>query len=164
MLFQTDLEKKLFDEGLTAFGNTEKNTLIATLANRVGKVFSEINDDYLLNYHRDLKKESLNEDCENTILGGFTATNGHIYRCNRDDQTNMIGQKDELRDDPTILEVEWRTEDEGYISHTREDWLQVYREAFVFKKTQLFKCKSLKQRATDATSHDEIIAVKWDTI
>ncbi|MFE4029134.1 hypothetical protein ACFX4N_23555 [Priestia sp. YIM B13551] len=162
MNINTPLEEKLVEQGYHTFSLQEKNSLIAILANREDLVYSDIDEDYILTYHKSLKEQLLAETCEATILEGFTASNGHFYRTNRDDQVNMIGQKDELNADPTITAVPWKTEDAGYIVHTKEEWLEVYKEAFGFKKTQLFKYNTLKQRVAAATQHDEIVAITWD--
>jgi hypothetical protein len=162
MIFNTPIEQKLVQSGFNSLSTEEKNTLVAVLASKAGLLYYQIDDEYILNYHKQLKIELLSEQCEETIINGFTASNGHHYRLNRDDQINMIGQKDELMEDPTITTVPWKTEDAGYIEHTREEWLQVYREAFAFKKQNLFKYKDLKQQVLDAATHEEILAVSWN--
>src|SRR5437763_9836650 len=74
------------------------------------------------------KIRELNNKCEAVIVAGFTSSNGHTYRTNRDDQVNMIGQKDDLADG-TVTVIPWKTEDVGYINHTRDEWFTVYSEA-----------------------------------
>lgn len=162
MNFNTPLEEKLVEQGYHTFSLQEKNSLVAILANRENLVYSDVDEDYILTYHKLLKGQLLAETCEAAILKGFTATNGHFYRTNRDDQVNMIGQKDELNADPLIEVVPWKTEDAGYIVHTKEEWLKVYQEAFAFKKTQLFKYNELKQKVAAATGHEELVAITWD--
>jgi hypothetical protein len=157
----TTLEQKLIQEGYDAFSREEKNALIALLANRDGLLYSQVTDEYILEHHKKLKISILSEQCELSIVNGFEASNGHHYRTNRDDQINMIGQKDALMADPTITVVPWKTEDAGYINHTREEWLQVYKEAFEHKKSQLFKYNDLKQQVLNATTHEEIVAINW---
>lgn len=107
------------------------------------------------------KIQEMNDICEQKIVEGFLSSNGHYYRTNRDDQINMIGQKDALLADPSIVSVQWKTEDMGYIDHTREEWLQVYGEAFTHKKTQLFKYNTLKQQIQATTTIEEIDLITW---
>lgn len=114
-----------------------------------------------LSYFQDLKSAELKQKCEDAIVFGFTASNGHFYRTNRDDQTNMIGQKDEIATDETITQVAWKTEDVGYLMHTREEWLTIYQEAFNHKKTQLFKYDSLKKQVYTCTTKEEVDAIVW---
>lgn len=157
----TDLQTKLITEGTSGFSLYNMNQLIVYVANEKDIQYSDVTDQTILDYHKGLKKDIFNEKCEDTIVTGFVASNGHTYRLNRDDQLNMMGQKDELLEDTTITTVPWKTEDQGYVDHTREDWLQVYKEAFAYKKTTLYKYNSLKKALDDAADHPAIIAVTW---
>jgi hypothetical protein len=158
----TDLESKLLDNGYNYFGINEKNEFIKFLANRNGVPFNQITDEYILGYHKELKIEKLSKECESNILSGFTASNGKVYRTNRDDQINMIGQKDKLQSDETITSVMWKTEDSGYAEHTREEWTTVYGEAFDHKSRQLFKYDRLKNLILGATTDTEVTNIGWD--
>lgn len=123
------------------------------------KELSEHLEDY-----KQMKIDILKRKCEETIEAGFTSeVNGHVYRTNRDDQINFIGQKDELMNDETILEVFWKTEDAGYLSHVREDWFAIYFEGLAHKRTQLFKYDSLKNQILDPAvdSKEKVDAINW---
>lgn len=115
----------------------------------------------ILNIIKSQRKDEFKSICEEKIINGFQSSNGHWYRTNRDDQTNMIGQKDELIDDETILTVNWKTEDMGYISHTREEWLIIYKEAFFHKKTQLYRYNELKKIIDNCDSVEELNLIEW---
>lgn len=158
-------DKKIFDvllaKGYKAMNTAEKNNLIAIIAHEKELAYNEITEDYILDYHKNLKLSKLSEECESNILKGFTSSNGHVYRTNRDDQINMIVQRDILNYNPEIETVMWKTEDEGYIEHTREEWFQIYNEAFEHKQNQLFKYEQLKQQVINAKTDDEILAIKW---
>jgi hypothetical protein len=162
MYFNSELEIKLVKEGWAAFSLGEKNALILSLATKDQVEYSKITDEYILDHHKFLKKELLKEKCELVIEEGFVySVNGHKYRTNRDDQINMIGQKDELLADETITIVQWKTEDAGYISHTRDEWLDIYNQAFVHKKETLLKYDTLKKAVQDALTHEEILSITW---
>jgi hypothetical protein len=157
------MENALIEKGFDNMSVYEKNNLIVLIADGLGIGYSDVTSDTILNYHKQIKTPILSDQCEDDIVNGFTSTvNGHHYRTNRDDQTNMIGQKDELMDDQSITIVPWKTEDQGYIDHTRDDWLTIYHEAFQAKKQKLFKYDSLKKKVIDAKTHDEIVLIKWD--
>lgn len=158
----TMIEEKLIDSGFDAMSLQEKNQLVSVIANKDGKAYFEINEESILEYHQKLKIDELSLTCEETIIKGFVGSNGHTYRTNRDDQVNMIGQKDEITADPSITVVYWKTEDAGYIQHTKEEWLKIYVEAFAYKKKQLFKYNTLKQTILSARSHDVIVETKWE--
>lgn len=153
-------EKKLLEEGMINFSQEEKNQLINILAGLKQVGLADVTDEFILTYHKEMKSNVMSDECENAILGGFTATNGHFYRTNRDDQVNLIGQKDLLMDSDDQV-VPWKTENNGYIMHTREEWLKVYIEAFQHKRTQLYKYNTLKMQIMAAASHEEVLAINW---
>ncbi|MEK4560460.1 MULTISPECIES: DUF4376 domain-containing protein [unclassified Bacillus (in: firmicutes)] len=155
----TRIEQQMLDEGISSFTQYDMNTLIVRIADKLGKLPYEITEDVILQHHKNLKNDLLSEACEEEIIKGFTASNGHVYRTNRDDQVNMIGQKDILDDTDSAEPIKWRTEDAGWIDHTKDEWLQVYKEAFDFKKSTLLKYASLKDQVNNATTHDEIVKI-----
>lgn len=119
-------------------------------------------DQRILKAAKNNKINQFNEICERLILEGFLSSNGHYYRTNRDDQMNMTGKKEELNDFPDISEVLWKTEDEGYISHTREEWIdQVYYEALRYRETQLLKYDHLKNEVLESGTLDEVNQITW---
>jgi hypothetical protein len=162
MIFYSFLELDLLKKGYHNFEDHEKQALMNEIHNKTGEDIVKITDEFLFDYTKDLKKQFLKDKCEESIEKGFTATNGYLYRTNRDDQINMVGQRDELLEDESISEVLWKTEDAGYIQHTREEWLSIYKQGFAHKKEQLFKYDMLKQQVNNALTHEEITSIVWD--
>jgi hypothetical protein len=161
--FLSQLEKKMIDNGFDSFSLKEKNDLVAILANREGVMYSEITPEYILNHHKQIKTDILSENCDETIVGGFTSTNGNKYRLNRDDQMNMIGKMIQLQHDPSIATVQWKTEGMGYVSHTKDEWInKVFLEALSFKEANLFKYNTLKAQVSNAMTDAEVLAVKFE--
>lgn len=158
---ETFQEKMLLERGYENFSTREKNELIAILANRNELPYSTITDEYVLDHHKNLRVEMMKQKCEEVILEGFTATNGNFYRTNRDDQINMIGQKDFLSEVPTDV-VYWKTENLGYISHTVEEWLDIYKQAFAHKLEKLMKYDTIKTKIMQSEFHSDIIRITWD--
>ena len=158
----TQLEVNLVKYGFNALTIRDKNDLTITLADRANLPIINITEEYIMNRHKEIKINMLAVQCEEDILNGFTMPNGHTYRTNRDDQMNMLGQKEEINSDPNITQVPWKTEDAGYVIHTREEWLAMYSEAFKQKKAKLFKYDTLKKRAQEAKTDAELIAIQWE--
>ncbi|WP_233198022.1 MULTISPECIES: hypothetical protein [Bacillus cereus group] len=163
MLFESQIEEQLVSVGYDNMNREQKNELITTLARKEGSILSYITDEYILNHHKKLKSAILSEKCDEFIVTGFKSTNGHTYRMKGDDQINFIGQAHELIFfDKETETVPWLTEDADYVVHSRDEWLNnVYREAFMHKKAQLYKYSELKKKITDAKTHAEIVAVTW---
>lgn len=156
-----DFEKLLSEKNYSSFSRYEKNTLIAYLASNDNLVYTDVTEEFILNFYKEFKIKKLNETCENEIIKGFTSLNGHTYRTDRDDQINMMGQKYYLIDNPSVTTVLWKTEDLGYIEHTRDEWLSVYNEAFSHKQKQLFKYNDLKNAINKSLTIDEVELVSW---
>ena len=157
----TDLEMKLINEGVAEFSLYDMNKLIVFVAVTKEIVYSDVTTQVLLDYHKEIRIGHFSELCEDAIVEGFTASNGHTYRTNRDDQMNMAGQWMALQSDPSVTTVSWKTEDAGYIDHTRAEWLGIYAEAFNHKKEQLIKYNTLKVQITNATTDVDVVAVKF---
>jgi hypothetical protein len=141
----------------------EDDTLIISVGDTLSdEMIAELNKQ-TLDRAKENKKAELSIKCEESITNGFTSTNGHHYRTNRDDQTNMIGQKDELAEDLTITQVYWKAEDVGHwIVHTRDEWLnQVYSESFKHKKAQLAKYNDLRGKVEACLTIEEVDLIVW---
>lgn len=142
----------------------DKNLFVAYLAQEDGVPITKITEKYLFERLKQHKIQTLSARCEEAILNGFFSTNGNFYRTNRDDQINMIGQKDLLDSRQNIETVMWKTENHGYLPHTKEDWLKyVYYFALDFKSNQLFRYNHLKTLVTTAPDENTVIAIEWET-
>jgi hypothetical protein len=161
--FLSELERKMIDSGYDSLTLKEKNDLIVVLANRNGLKYSDITDEYIFNHHKQIKIDILSETCDDVIIRGFTSTNGNVYRLNRDDQMNMMGKMIQLQMDEAIETIKWRTDNMGYVDHEREEWInQVFLEGLNFKEINLFKYNTLKADVANATTDEEILAVKFN--
>lgn len=124
----------------------------------------EFNFDPILDIEqcKKMKIEELQKRCQEDIEGGFISQlNNHHYRTNGDDQLNLLGKFNQLMNDSTITTVMWKTEDEGYIEHDRDTWLQIYNEALAAKETKLFKYDQLKKQVNVAMTKEEVEAIVW---
>ncbi|AXH71134.1 hypothetical protein BSP36_089 [Bacillus phage BSP36] len=158
----SSLEKKVLEVGYDGLSLSEKNDYIRLVASRKQKLVNQVTSEDLLDYHKEFKIYVFQVTCDTEIARGFTASNGHTYRTNREDQTNMLATKIQLSEDPTITEVYWLTQDAGYLMHTREEWLKVYNEAFEHKKALVYKNGELRRMIENATTDAELVAIKWE--
>lgn len=156
-------EQLLMKMGYNTLSTADKNSIVAIISTKDNVPYTDINADYILNYHKRVKYSYLDNACISAIKDGFASPNGHTYRVDSDDQVNMLGQKIELMEDPSITTVYWRAEDiNDWIAHTRDDWLtNVFKVAFNHKSATLTKCKDFKVTVDAAKTHDDIIAIKW---
>jgi hypothetical protein len=105
----------------------------------------------------------LNNQCEAEILAGFTsATTGHVYSFNTYDQINFTQQYSLLIGDSSITSVDWKTEDAGVITHTRDQFISVASvEAVQHKRNLIGKYWTLKVQVEATTTKAEIDAIVW---
>ena len=159
----TQLEQMLIEKSYQGMSLYDRNLLIAEIGAKDGIGYNFITEDYILKYHKNLKTSIFAELCEKEILEGFKSElNGHTYRTNRDDQINMIGQKDWLDANPNEATVMWKTEDVGYLEHTREDWIKIYNEAFQYKKSVLYKYNVLKNTVEQTVKESDLVSIVWE--
>lgn len=158
----TRLEKKLIEEGISAFTLEEKNMFIQYIARRNALPVNQITDEYILEYHKQMKREEFSKKCQTNIRKGFVSSNGHTYRTDYDDQINFMGKMIYLLADPTITTIMWETEDEGCLEHTRDEWIIVFKEGIEHKERNIFKYNSLLTDLDNAETHEEIIKITWE--
>ena len=159
----TQVEKSLMEVGLAGMTLEEKNDLVSVIARKENKSYFEIDEDFILNYHKNLKKDVFSEISDETIVNGFVSSNGYSYRTNRDDQLNMIGKALQLVLKPDIPSVSFRTNELGYIDHDRDEWIdKVYIEGLEHKENTLAKYNMLKYQTSLANTEPELLSVKWD--
>lgn len=98
---------------------------------------------------------------DQTIEAGFTATNGHQYFFGDTDQKKMQGKIALLGVSPTVTSVGWLTNDAGFITHTRDEFIQVATDADQFETDQHMKCYQLENQVWATTTIDQINAIVW---
>jgi hypothetical protein len=161
-MFLNALEKKMLEIGYESFNLKDKNEFVSYLADKNALKYSDLTDEYILNHHKKLKIADFSERCEKDIIDGFIATNGHKYRTNRDDQKNFFGKALELMIAPTVISVLWKTEDVGYITHSRQEWIDVFMEGVSHKETILHKYNTLKTNINNAVTEAELLLITWE--
>ena len=111
---------------------------------------------------KNLKVKELNYLCEKDILSGFTAFNGNRYGFSYTDQTNFNQRLTTLTFNPSITEVEWKTENAGIITHQKEDFVTIaLTDAENHKMSRIQKYWLLKYQTLNATTAEEVDLIKW---
>jgi hypothetical protein len=108
------------------------------------------------------KIDFLNTECAKAIYAGFTsASTGHFFIFDEEAQANFNQQSTLLLLKPDIVEVQWKTENAGVITLTREQFIQVVEEAAQHKQTQIARYWQLKEQVLAATTKEEVDAINW---
>jgi hypothetical protein len=107
------------------------------------------------------KLEELNEACEQTIIDGFTATNGHTYQFDYKDQDNIGQQLTLLLLDPMIDSIQWKTKNAGIVVHTRAEFIALANDANNHKRSNMGKYWTLEAQIKTLTTESEINSIVW---
>jgi len=114
---------------------------------------------------KDEKILILDEECQNRILLSFTCDAvGNTFSFDAFDQINFNQQYIILIGDASVATVEWKTEDVGIKTFTREQFLQIIKSAENHKRSLRKKYWNLKAFVNNLATEDEINAVTWDTV
>lgn len=109
-----------------------------------------------------VKIDFLNNECFKAINAGFTSTTtGHTFRFNEEDQANFNQQSTLFLLKPDLAETQWKTEDVGIVTLTRDQFIEVVFEAGQHKQQQIGKYWTLKAQVEDATTKEEVDAINW---
>lgn len=118
---------------------------------------------YWIVHLKNEKKIELNEMCEKEILSGFSSsTNGHQYQFDYKDQENIGQQLTLLLLDPSIENVDWKTEDAGVVTHTRQEFIGIAQDADLHKRGNINKYWTKIAELEATTTEAEIEAIQWE--
>ncbi|MED2006686.1 DUF4376 domain-containing protein [Brevibacillus borstelensis] len=108
------------------------------------------------------KIDFLNNECFKDISAGFnSASTGHTFRFNEEDQANFNQQGTLFLLKPDLAEVQWKTEDAGIVTLTRDQFIQVVIEASEHKQKLITRYWELKAQVEAAQTKEEIDAINW---
>ena len=122
--------------------------------------------EYSLEQLKSIKIDSINQECESSITGGFASSAlgaPHIYDSSIEDQLNLIGSllaSQALPSVPFRCRLESEAE-KSWQDHTPSQMQQVYFDGVTFKTTQLMIASGLKAQILAATSELELQAITW---
>jgi hypothetical protein len=152
------LIEKLFSTSLVNF---EEKTLKKIMADERNLDVENID---LLTLHKELKIEHLNKKCNEEILKGFVSNalnEDHFYGFDEEDQSNFTMQLAFINSVLDIQTVEWKTEDAGVLSHTKEQFIAVCMDGENHKRQNIFKYWTLKAEVENAMTQEEINLIEW---
>ena len=109
---------------------------------------------------------ALNSYCNQLIQSGFpsSATGvSHQYKFDMEYQGNMSQDGTMLALDPTIDSVPWPTINAGVVPHTRDQFIQLCKDAKTWKDTNVYHYFALKAQvlAVTTTTVDQVNAINW---
>lgn len=163
VLISNMYDKRLLESGIGSFSVDEKNNFIMYIAKTKGIAISDINNDFLLQYHRDLKIKDFSTKCEDDIIKGFVSqVNSHTYPTGRDDQFNMFATYVLTKDNPNVTTIKFKAQDVGeQILHTKDEFQSVVMEGFMYVQNTLGKLDALRKQIKDCSSDSGLVNIIW---
>jgi len=119
---------------------------------------------YSLQNAKEVKILELNTACNQTILGGFVSDctdEEHFYKFDMEYQGNFAQQGVMLSLDPTIATVIWPTSDSGVLPHSREEFIQLCKDAQDWKATNIYRYFGLKAHVEACTEISQVSEFVW---
>lgn len=108
------------------------------------------------------KISDLKEACELFILSGYVIPEtGHAYGFQIYDQMNMTQQYILFLTDTTLVGVDWKTENNGTVYHSKPDFDLVINRAAKHKWDNIKRYWALKDQVKACTTQEEIEAITW---
>lgn len=104
----------------------------------------------------------LDNECSQAIYRGFfSVSTGYHFGFDQEDQDNFNQMTTLLLLKSDITEIQWKTDDAGVVTLTREQFLKVVEEAAQHKQAQIARYWTLKAQVLAAETKEEVDAVNW---
>lgn len=97
---------------------------------------------------------------DNFITSDFTSGT-RTYGYNEVDQKNYRGLALDVLLDPTVTTVTFKTKLDGVMGHTKEEFVQVCKDAKIHEESAWVKWFSLEAEVNAATTLEEVEAIAW---
>lgn len=142
------------------------NAILQEIREHVAEYYAipleQLIEDDIVSYHKLAMIKRLERRCQQEVLEGFSsASTGHIYRTNTDDQINILGKIVELMLKTDLLTIQWKTEDSGVIDHTRETFFGILFESIKHKEDKIVHLWQKKYEVSLCSTHEEINLIEW---
>ena len=127
-------------------------------------VYTPVQDSKVILEEQKSKIEEINIACNLDILNGFSSTcTGveHQYKFDMEYQNNINQQASILNLDQTIELVYWPTKDAGVVEHTREQFINLLKDANNFKSEELYRYFTMKADILAMISLEQVRQVVW---
>lgn len=118
----------------------------------------------LFNAAKQRKKDELSQKCNEVISSGFPSSAlgvQHTYPSDEEAQRNFNTIMNRFLIDSTFTNVNFKTLDAGYQSHTKAQFYQVFTDGHNYGEQQIVHLNDLKTQVDAATTIDAVNAITW---
>lgn len=161
MIFNKPYEEHLLQDGYDALSYEHKNMLVLDLANNFGVTFNEVTMDMILTVHKTLKLAETEEIHQMEIEAGFVHPETlRMYDITIKKQVDMIGIR-VLLQTTDKKSVDIRTEDYGVVTHTRDEFIDLFEKVISYKDALDTKLIRLNEAIMTAKTTKDLLALDW---
>lgn len=161
MIFNKPYEEHLLQDGYDALSYEHKNMLVLDLANNFGVTFNEVTMDMILTVHKTLKLAETEEIHQMEIEAGFVHPETlRMYDITIKKQVDMIGIR-VLLQTTDKKSVDIRTEDSGVVTHTRDEFIDLFEKVISYKYALDTKLIRLNEAIMTAKTTKDLLALDW---
>jgi len=110
------------------------------------------------------KIDELNDLCNEIILSTFESPClgiTHVFSFGIDDQMNFSGMLGAISAGIAPTTFTWKTEDAGVLTFDQSQFKQLFGDGLVFKQTNIYKYRDLKEQILSCTTQPQIDAIVW---
>lgn len=135
--------------------------LVLDLANNFGVTFNEVTMDMILTVHKTLKLAETEEIHQMEIEAGFVHPETlRMYDITIKKQVDMIGIR-VLLQTTDKKSVDIRTEDSGVVTHTRDEFIDLFEKVISYKDALDTKLIRLNEAIMTAKTTKDLLALDW---
>lgn len=161
MIFNKPYEEHLLQDGYDALSYEHKNMLVLDLANNFGVTFNEVTMDMILTVHKTLKLAETEEIHQMEIEAVFVHPETlRMYDITIKKQVDMIGIR-VLLQTTDKKSVDIRTEDSGVVTHTRDEFIDLFEKVISYKYALDTKLIRLNEAIMTAKTTKDLLALDW---
>ncbi|AGI12240.1 hypothetical protein BPS10C_243 [Bacillus phage BPS10C] len=161
MIFNKPYEEHLLQDGYDALSYEHKNMLVLDLANNFGVTFNEVTMDMILTVHKTLKLAETEEIHQMEIEAGFVHPETlRMYDITIKKQVDMIGIR-VLLQTTDKKSVDIRTEDSGVVTHTRDEFIDLFEKVISYKDALDTKLIRLNEAIMTAKTTKDLLTLDW---
>ncbi|ANM46036.1 hypothetical protein BELINDA_110 [Bacillus phage Belinda] len=161
MIFNKPYEEQLLNHGYEGLSYEYKNMIVSDIANNFGITFNEVTMDMILHVHKSLKLAETKEIYRMVLESGFFHPETfRMYDITIKKQVDMIGIR-VLMQTTDKKSVDLFTEDSGVVTHTREEFIELFEMIISYKDELDTKLIRMNEAIMMANSTKDILALDW---
>lgn len=151
-----DTKKISWFNGMSSLDLTNQPFILVDASKNI----TEITEQDIVSFFREIELSRLSEECQQLIYKGFVSqTTGHMYGFDKEDQANFNQQATIFLLDSTETEIDWKTLDAGVVVHSRDNFIAICKESKKHKVNTIKNYWAVKGKVLAYTKYEEVVGI-----